>query len=54
VVLKVIDADTIWFTMQKNKEYQVGYREKGEGYLAAYALPDFTLVSKTRIKGVPQ
>ena len=52
--VKLLDADAIWFTMQKNKEYQVGYREKGEGFLATYALPDFTLTSKIKIEGMPQ
>jgi hypothetical protein len=52
--VKLLTADAVWFTMQKNKEYQVGYREKGEGFLATYALPDFTLVSKTKIEGLPQ
>jgi hypothetical protein len=52
--VKLLEADAVWFTMQKNKEYQVGYREKGEGYLATYALPDFTLVTKIKIAGMPQ
>lgn len=51
---KLLEADTIWFTIQKNKEYQVGYREKGEGFLAIYALPDFTLKSKIAIAGLPK
>jgi len=50
---KLLTADAIWFTMQNKKEYQIGYREKGEGFLAVYALPDFTLVSKTKIEGFP-
>jgi hypothetical protein len=52
--VKLLEADAVWFTMQKNKEYQVGYREKGEGYLVTYALPDFSLVTKTKIEGLPQ
>jgi hypothetical protein len=52
--VKLLEADAVWFTLQKNKEYQVGYRDRGEGYLATYALPDFTLVSKTKIEGLPQ
>lgn len=51
---KLLTADAVWFTMQKNKDYQVGYREKGVGYLATYSLPDFTLTSKTRIEGMPR
>lgn len=51
---KLLEADTIWFTTQKNKDYQVGYREKGEGYLATYALPDFTLKSKIAVAGLPK
>lgn len=51
---KLLTADAIWFTVQKNKEYQVGYRDAGEGYLATYALPDFTLVSKVKVEGMPQ
>jgi hypothetical protein len=51
---KLLEADTIWFTTQKNKEYQVGYRENGEGFLATYALPDFTLKSKIAIAGLPK
>ena len=50
---KLLTADAIWFTMQNKKEYQIGYREKGEGFLAVYALPDFTLVSKTKVEGFP-
>jgi hypothetical protein len=50
---KLLTADAIWFTMQNKKEYQIGYRDKGEGFLAVYALPDFTLVSKTKVEGLP-
>lgn len=50
---KLLTADAIWFTMQNKKEFQIGYREKGEGFLAVYALPDFTLVSKTKVEGMP-
>jgi hypothetical protein len=49
-----LTADAIWFTMQKAKEFQVGYRDKGIGYLAVYALPDFKLVSQTKIEGMPK
>jgi hypothetical protein len=51
---KLLTADAIWFTQQKAKEYQVGYREHGEGFLATYALPDFTLTSKLKVEGLPK
>jgi len=50
---KLLTADTIWFTVQKGKELQIGYGDHGEGYLAVYSLPDFTLVSQTKIDGMP-
>lgn len=50
---KLLSADFIWFTMQKAKEYQIGYRDNGEGYLSVYSLPDFTLKSKVKIDGLP-
>jgi hypothetical protein len=49
----LLSADAIWFTSQKAKQYQIGYRDHGDGYLATYALPDFTLVSKVKVEGMP-
>jgi hypothetical protein len=51
---KLLTADAIWFTAQKAKELQIGYGDKGEGFLAVYSLPDFALVSKTKIDGMPK
>lgn len=50
---KLLTADVVWFAGQKNKEFEIGYRDHGVGYLATYALPDFTLTSKTEIAGLP-
>lgn len=50
---KLLTADAVWFAGQKNKEFEIGYRDHGVGYLATYALPDFTLTSKTVIEGMP-
>lgn len=50
---KVMSADQIWFTTQKNKEFVVAYRDHGAAMFATYALPDFKLVSQTPIEGMP-
>lgn len=50
---KLLTADAIWIAQQKNNDYQVGYRDRGEAFLATYALPDFTLVTKMKVEGLP-
>lgn len=50
---KLLSADAVWFMEQKNKDFDIGYRDHGEGFLAVYSLPDFKLQSKTKIEGLP-
>ena len=52
--IKIMTADQIWTAEQNGKTYVITYRDGDAAWIATYSVPDFTLIEKIRVDGMPK